>query len=83
MREVDSARHSGVISLFQEHFVKTGLLAPDLFRAFPQSFEKRLKSDYGDFGLATIEEVETLLKTVQEFVEECERVFVHERGANS
>ena len=27
-RQLDSSRNSGVISLFQQHFVKTGLIAP-------------------------------------------------------
>jgi len=26
-KSLDSARHSGVIALFQEHFVKTGLIS--------------------------------------------------------
>ena len=40
-REVDSSRHTGVISLFQKHFVKTGLVLPDKAQALPRSFEKR------------------------------------------
>lgn len=83
MRQVDSARHSGVISLFQQHFVKTALVSPNIFRAFPEALEKRLKSDYGDFGVATIEEVETLLKAVRAFVDECERVSVQESESSS
>lgn len=49
LREVDSSRHSGVISLFQRHFVKTRLVSIDKAKAFSRAFEKRQKSDYGDF----------------------------------
>jgi uncharacterized protein (UPF0332 family) len=33
VRELDSSRHSGVISLFQKHFVKPGLIATDKAKA--------------------------------------------------
>jgi uncharacterized protein (UPF0332 family) len=36
IRGLDSARHSGVITLFQLHFVKTGLLAAEIARALPR-----------------------------------------------
>jgi uncharacterized protein (UPF0332 family) len=58
IRQTDSSRHSGVISLFQKHFVKTGLISTDRAKALPRSFEKRQKSDYGDFAAVTQEEAE-------------------------
>jgi uncharacterized protein (UPF0332 family) len=45
LRELDSSRHSGVISLFQKHFVKPGLITVDKAKALPRAFEKRQKSD--------------------------------------
>jgi hypothetical protein len=45
-----TSRHSGVISLFQKHFVKPGLITTDKAKALPRAFEKRQKSDYGDFS---------------------------------
>ena len=41
----DSARHAGVIGLFQQHFVKSRDFPADIARALPRSFEKRLSSD--------------------------------------
>jgi len=52
-REVDSSKHSGVILLFQRHFVRTGLFAASVAQALPRAFEKRQKTDYADF--ATVE----------------------------
>ena len=49
VRELDSSRHSGVISLFQTQFVKAGLVATEKAKALPRAFEKRQKSDYGFF----------------------------------
>lgn len=74
LRQVDSARHSGVISLFQTHFVKTGLLSPDVAKALPRSFERRQDADYADFSQVTREEVVTVAGEVRVFVEECARL---------
>ncbi len=74
LRQVDSARHSGVISLFQTHFVKAGLLSPDIAKALPRSFEKRQNADYADFSRVTREEAVTVAGEVRNFVEECARL---------
>ena len=74
LREVDSARHSGVISLFQTHFVKTELLSPDVAKALPRSFEKRQSADYADFSRVTAEEAAVVARGVRAFVEECARL---------
>lgn len=70
-RAVDSARHSGVIALFQAHFVKTGLLNSEIGRAFPRAFEKRLNTDYADFSDITSEEAAQVRTGVHQFVEAC------------
>lgn len=73
-RNLDSSRHSGVIALFQEHFVRTGLVSTDLARALPRAFEKRQTSDYGDFSEPTREEVRSLREQVEAFIRSCEDV---------
>jgi uncharacterized protein (UPF0332 family) len=73
-RTLDSSRHSGVIALFQEHFVKTGLISTDAARALPRAFEKRQTSDYGDFSEPTSDEVLSLRDQVQTFVASCEEL---------
>jgi uncharacterized protein (UPF0332 family) len=74
MRELDSSRHSGVISLFQAQFVKSGLIAIDKAKALPRAFEKRQKSDYGDFATVTAKEAQAIRKEVNDFLVECEQV---------
>ena len=44
------ARHSGVVSLFQQHFIKPGLVAPEVGKILARAFEKRQNSDYEDFA---------------------------------
>jgi uncharacterized protein (UPF0332 family) len=74
LRELDSSRHSGVISLFQAQFVKPGLFATDKAKALPRAFEKRQKSDYGDFSTVTATEAQSIRKEVKEFLTTCEQL---------
>jgi uncharacterized protein (UPF0332 family) len=69
--DLDSARHSGVIALFQQHFVKTGRFPTDTARALPRSFEKRLSSDYSDFVEIEAEDVARIRAEVHAFLETC------------
>lgn len=73
-RGVDSPRHSGVISLFQQHFVKSGLVEAEGAKALPRSFEKRQDVDYGDFATVSADEAARTRDEVRAFVEECGRV---------
>jgi len=73
-RNLDSSRHSGVIALFQEHFVRTGIVPTETARALPRAFEKRQTSDYGDFSDPTGEEVLSLRDQVHVFVASCEKL---------
>lgn len=70
-REVDSAKHSGVISLFQQHIVKTGLIQAETAKALPRSFEKRQDADYADFASILPEDAGRIRNEVHGFVEEC------------
>ena len=70
-REVDSARHSGVISLFQTHFVRTALMPADVLRAFPRAFEKRLNTDYADFSEVSADDASRLRTEVAQFIDAC------------
>ena len=72
-RNLDSSRHTGVIALFQEHFVRTGLVSTDTARALPRAFEKRQTSDYGDFSEPSSDEVLSLRSQVEAFVRACEQ----------
>lgn len=73
LRDLDSSRHSRIISMFQQHFVQNGIVAADTARALPRAFEKRLRSDYDDFVEAPAAEVERLRTEVVSFVIACEQ----------
>ena len=79
LKRIDSSRHSGVIALFQEHFVKPGTVPADIARALPQAFARRQRTDYGDFAEAQEADVQTLRGDVERFVNTCAAVVNHER----
>jgi uncharacterized protein (UPF0332 family) len=72
LRRLDSSRHSGVIALFQEHFVKTEAVPADIARALAQAFARRQRSDYADFAEAEAADVQTLRDDIERFVRACE-----------
>ena len=73
-RDIDSSRHSGVITLFQKHFVATGLVSVAHAKALPHAFEKRQNTDYADFATIAPEEAKTVREGVHAFVDECAAV---------
>ena len=69
LKQLDSKKHSGVISLFNQHFVKTGIVDRTAGRNLNKARVKRESSDYADFYLVSKEESYNQLETAKEFVE--------------
>ena len=60
--------HSGLISAFGRHLVKTGLVPAEFGRAFNRAHDIRQVADYtGD--LIESDQVDSLIKQASEFVE--------------
>jgi uncharacterized protein (UPF0332 family) len=64
-----ASSHKGVISLFGQHFVKTGILEGHMGRAINYAYDTRLVGDYGVSRSVAQEEAEDLLNAAQDFVE--------------
>ena len=56
--DFSSSKHSCVRSLFNHHYVKTGVVSSDTGDFFNRIFEDRHKGDYMDFVVFTGEQVE-------------------------
>ena len=78
LKRIDSSRHSGVIALFREHYVKPGLVPADVARALPQAFARRQRADYGDFAEAQEGDVQTLRGDVERFLDRCVEIVTRE-----
>jgi uncharacterized protein (UPF0332 family) len=73
-RGLDSAKHSGVLSLFHKEFVKPGLFSKELSKIPNVSFEKRTDGDYEDYHQFSLEEVEKLAADCHTFLMEIQSV---------
>jgi uncharacterized protein (UPF0332 family) len=70
-KDISPSSHKGIISLFGEHFIKSGALPKEMSKELNRTFEKRQLSDYeSDMVLSETEAVE-ILNGGQRFVERC------------
>jgi uncharacterized protein (UPF0332 family) len=67
------SKHSGVISAFGEHFVKTGLIETEYAKILGQAFDSRLDADYDVMFIAEQMLAEEVLRDARRFVDRAER----------
>jgi len=72
-KNLSSNKHSGVISAFRQHFVKTGLIDPEYSKIYGRAMEDRHESDYELESPATKEDAQINLAGATQFVAEVER----------
>ncbi|CAA7600524.1 HEPN domain protein [Acididesulfobacillus acetoxydans] len=64
-----SAKHSGVIGLFDRHSVKTGLFSKELSKTLHRAFDLRQQGDYGEATVAVdTEDATELLESAEIFL---------------
>ncbi|MEN6574723.1 MAG: HEPN domain-containing protein [Phycisphaerales bacterium] len=68
-QRLTSSSHKGVISLFGEHFVKTGILESHMGNTLNYAYRKRIVGDYGMGASVPHEEAEELLEAARDFVQ--------------
>jgi len=69
-RKLGSSKHSGVLSLFSQHFVKTGMFSTESGRHLREAFEIRQRCDYREFVEIEREQVEEVLRNAGKFIDE-------------
>ncbi len=63
----DSCKHSGVISYFNQNYVKTEIFPKEMSKIIRYASESREKADYLDFFVASKEEAEKQIERAEEF----------------
>lgn len=74
LKELDSAKHSGVISLFNKEFVKPGIVSKEAGKILSTTFSLRSEADYDDFTTFDYAETEKTRLAVRKFIDEVKRV---------
>ena len=78
----DSKKHSGIISVFRQKFIKVGRFAPHFSDIIRDPFEIRNLSDYEDFYVASKAEVEAQLLNAKEFFSAVEK-YLESQASNT
>jgi len=71
---LSSSKHTGIRSLFNRHYVKTGKVPKNLARTYNDLFERRQESDYMDFISFEASQVRRWIAQAEAFVEHIFRV---------
>ncbi|MBI5788031.1 MAG: HEPN domain-containing protein [Candidatus Schekmanbacteria bacterium] len=71
---LDSKRHSGVIALFNQNFIKDGPLDKEAYQALVKAKANREEVDYGDQVSFSQKEAEDQLVVAENFLTKVEKV---------
>lgn len=63
-----SPRHTGIRSLFNRHYVRTGVVPRELARLYNDLFERRQESDYADFVRFQADQVRPWIPQTEAFI---------------
>lgn len=64
----DRKKHSGVVSYFQENYIKNGLFDKEYSYIIKNAFQIRQESDYEDFCIISKEEVNEQIQNADKFI---------------
>ena len=65
----DSSKHSGIISFFRQHYIKTSIFPVEFSDIIERAFKTRSKSDYDDFYIFTKSEAQRQITDAKTFLE--------------
>jgi len=70
-----ASKHSGVLTMFDEHFIKPGHLPKAMSKAIHKAFDLRQIGDYRELATLDKEHVTEILTLADEFVEKVVQYF--------
>jgi len=79
-RDIKASSHAGVITLFGEHFVKTGIFDKEMGKALRRAYDSRQKGDYAIGFLIDREEAEEKLKDAKKFIKRIEEYLIKKQN---
>lgn len=76
-KKLSSPKHSGVIALFNRHFIKEGIMPIEMGKFYSRMFDTRIESDYGELVQfeksqieADIAEAEKFIAKIEEYIKQ-------------
>ena len=74
MEGLERSKHSGVLALFRQKYVKTGQIEAEFSKIYGEAFESRNESDYQRISFPSRSEAEKAIDSAQRFVERIEKL---------
>ena len=74
---IDTSKHSGVIALIHQHFVKSGKLSKEQGKNLNWLFELRSVGDYGVSLHVALDDAQRAINIAQDFLEAVKTLFPH------
>lgn len=71
--KTETSKHSGIISKFDQIFIKSGLLDKDLSKKLHRAFDNRQESDYREMVITRRETAATIVEDARYFTEAIKR----------
>ena len=71
-KNLSSHKHSGVMALFNQHFIKTGIIAVEIGKFYSEMFGFRQEGDYDDFFYFKEREVEEWFQKAEKYIKAIE-----------
>lgn len=71
---IKTSRHTGIISIFDKDFIRTGKIEKRYSEMFHNAFDDRLEADYGDFIEPSQAEAIEHVKNAQKFLLMVEKI---------
>ena len=66
--------HSGLLALFSQHFIKTGLLPEDYYDIISRDKDLRENGDYEAFYIASLDEAKTVIEDAEKFIKKVKEI---------
>lgn len=73
-KKLSSAKHSGVLSLFNKEFVNQGIIDKELGKFYTAMFEYRQKGDYRDMVEFEKEDVKRWIEQAEKFITKIKKI---------
>jgi len=67
-KNLASSKHSGVLALFNQHFVKTDIISIDMGKFYSRMFDNRLDSDYAEWAVVDKQDIQEELVRAEGFI---------------
>lgn len=73
LEKFDSKKHSGIISHFNQYYIKPGYIQSEYFKMLTSAFQIRHDCDYDDFYIAAYEDAKDQYESACKFIDKIEK----------